>query len=163
MYDKNQALQILSTLDQTASQIEALAKKGKLDPRVASALTKELDTFSDKFHVASLGEEHFRAHQAKVLKKDSDEPYMDTFNNVQKPIKTDSDEPYMHKAPGGYNSKDIPTFDDDRSSSVSERDEYDIRDLSEWSDKTKKQPSWPGGSSGKSTKQGTTAPKTWAR
>lgn len=163
MHDKNQAEQILDTLDRTATQIDALAKSGKLDPRVAAALTKELDSFSDRYHIAAFGEEHFRAHQAKVLKRDSDEPYMDTFNNVQKPVKTDSDEPYMHKAPGGYNSKDIPTYDDDRSSSVSNRDEYDVRDLSEWSEKTKKQPTWPGGSSGKSTRQGTVAPKTWAR
>ncbi len=146
MHDKKKAAQILSSLEQTANAVDELAKSGKVDPRIAAKLTKNIDSFCDSLHVAAFGEEHFKAHQAKVLKRDSDESWMDTFDNPQKPIKVESDEPYMHKAPGGYNSKDIPTYDDDISSSVSNRDEFEVRDLSEWSDKTKKQPSWPGGS-----------------
>lgn len=166
MHDKKQAAQILSTLDQTANAVDDLAKRGKVDPRLAAQLTRNLDTFADRYQAQVFGEENLKAfqeRQAKVIKQDSDEPYMKTFDNPQKPIKVDSDEPYMHKAPGGYNSKDIPTYDDDKSSSVSNRDEYEVRDLSEWADKTTKQPSWPGGSSGKSTRQGTTAPKSWSR
>jgi hypothetical protein len=153
MYQRK-AAEILKTLDETASQIEKLAKEGYINPKIASQVVSRIDSFSDKYQASVFGVDGLKAHQAKVLKRDSDEPYMDTFNNPQKVIKSDPDEPYMHVAPGGYSGKDIPTFDNDVSSSVSERDEYDVRDLSEWSDKTKKQPSWSKGSKGKSTAQG---------
>jgi len=73
-------------------------------------------------------------------------------------IQSDSDEPYMHKAPPSFNSKGIDTYDQDHTTTVSDRKEYDVRDLSEMSTQSK-QPSWPGGSAGKSTKQGAVAPR----
>ena len=88
------------------------------------------------------------------------EIYPILWHNVQKPLQTDPDEPYMHKTEKSFNSKGIPTYDDDKSSSVRHRDEYDVRDLAEWTDKTEQQPSWDGGSSGKSTRQG--SDKAWA-
>jgi hypothetical protein len=167
--DKKIAAQVLDTLDSTGNEMERLAKAGLIDPKVAAELIRNIDVSADRIQIAAFGEgglEAYKAKIAKVIKQDSDEPYMKTFENVQKPLKTDSDEPYMHDAPASFNAKAIPTFDDDISSSVSDRNEYDVRDLSEWTDKTKKQPSWPGGSSGKSTKQGSerraSGPKTWA-
>lgn len=170
--DKKIASKVLASLDATGDELTRLAAAGHLDPKVASELIHHIDTSADRIQVAAYGAdglEAYKAKVAKVIKQDSDEPFMKTFENPQAPIKTDADEPYMHKTEQSFNSKSIPTFDDDISSSVSERDEYEVRDLSEHADKTAKQPSWPGGSSGKSTKQGSSgrqasaAPrKTWA-
>jgi len=167
MINKKIAAQVLDTLDNTGNVLEGLAKSGHLDPKVASELIHHIDTSADRIQIAAFGEKGFEAYKAKVakvIKQDSDEPYMKTFDNVNAPEKVEADEPYMHKTEPSFNSKSIPTFDQDASSTVSDRNEYDVRDLSEWTDKTKKQPSWPGGSSGKSTKQGSErrASKTWA-
>ncbi len=167
--DKKTVNQVLSTLDDTATRLENLKVAGKIDPKAADVLIKQIDTYADRFQVAHFGPESFKRFQAKVIKKDSDEKFMDTFDNPNKVIQSDSDEPYMHKAPPSFNSKGIDTYDQDNTSAVSERKEYDIRDVSELSNGTKKQPSWPGGSAGKSTKQGSAAPakpapkaeKTW--
>jgi len=138
---------------------------------MASSLIRAIDGFADRFEVAAFGKDNLQRRMAKVLKRDPDEKYMETFENVNKPLKTDADEEFMHKVGPSFNAKGIGTYDVDRSSTVSERDEYNVRDLSEWSDPTKKQPSWAKGSAGKSTKQGSTrqaaaaaprGPKTWA-
>jgi len=175
MIQKQVANRVLSNLEKTANQVDALAKSGNLDPRVASQITHAIDSFSDRFHVAAFGEKSladYKARVAKVLEQDSDEPYMKTFDNPNKVIQSDSDEPYMHKSEQSFNHKSMPSFDQDRTVTVSERDEYTVRDLSEWSESTKKQPSWERGPAGKSTKQGSakpsapaavkTASKTWA-
>lgn len=167
--NKKIAAQVLDTLDSTGNEVERLMKAGFLDPKVAGELIHHIDSSADRIQTAAFGPnglEAYKAKIAKVIKQDSDEPYMKTFENVNAPEKVEADEPYMHKTEPSFNSKSIPTFDQDNSATVSERNEYDVRDLSEWTDKTTKQPSWPGGSSGKSTKQGSerraSAPKTWA-
>lgn len=156
-FDKKIANKVLSSLDEAANKLDELAKAGKMDPRLAASLTKEIDSFADKFEVATYGAKNLearRAKLAKVIQKDKDEPYMDTFENTVKPLKTDPDEEFMHKTGPSFNAKGQDTFDADRSSTVSERDEYAVRDLSEWTESTKKQPSWARGPAGKSTKQG---------
>lgn len=167
--DKHLANRILTNLEHTANEIEKLANSGHIDTRLASDLVSKIDGFSDKFEIATFGLESFRARQAKVLQRDKDEPYMDTFNNPNKVISGDKDEPYMHSVGPSFNSKGIGTFDVDRSSAVADRDEYQVRDLNAYAEGTKKQPSWAHGSAGKSTKIGTydksekTKPeKTWA-
>lgn len=156
--DKKIANEVLQTLDNTAQRIEKLQAAGRIDPRVATGLIKEIDTFADRFQVANFGKESFQRFVSKVIKKDSDEKFMDTFDNPNKVIQSDSDEPYMHKAPPSFNSKGIDTYDQDATTTVSERKEYDVRDLNEYAGGTKKQPTWPGGSAGKSTKQGAAKP-----
>jgi hypothetical protein len=155
--DKKNASAILTRLDSTATVIEKLAKAGKLNPRAASQMVRDIDTLADKVQVAAYGQEQFAAYQtkvAKVLQKDSDEKYMDTFENPNKVVQSDQDEPYMHKTPASFNAKGIDNYDQDRTNTVTERDEFAVRDLSEWADKTAKQPSWTRGPAGKSTKQG---------
>jgi hypothetical protein len=168
---KQIANRVLSTLDSTAEQLDGLAKAGKIDPRLANSIAHDIDVFADKFEVAVYGKENLskrvaKLHQAKVMQRDSDEEYMKTFENPIKPITTDADEPYMHKVQHGYNStKDMETYDADISRSVAERPEFQVRDLNEWSDGTKKQPSWEGGPAGKSTAIGSAprqAPRTAA-
>jgi hypothetical protein len=164
---KETARKLIATLDKTANDVELLVKRHVFSAEAGQEILQHIDATADRIQLAAYGQKAFDAYrrqqQAKVIKKDSDEKYMDTFDNVQKPIQTDSDEPYMHHADGGFNSKGIDTYDSDDSSQVSGRDEYDVRDLSEFSDKTTKQPSWPGGSSGKSTRQGASVSrKVWA-
>lgn len=154
---KQIANRVLSTLDNTAEQLEALAKAGKIDPKLASTIAHDIDAFADKFEVAVFGKDNLmkrasKLRQAKVIQRDSDEKYMESFKNPIKTITTDADEPYMHKAEPGYNStKSIETYDADISSSVHDRDEYNVRELNEFSPGTKKQPSWEKGPAGKST------------
>lgn len=150
MIDKKVANRVLTNLDFAAARIDELAKSGKIDPKVASELVRGIDTYADRFQVAAFGEDSLKAYQAKVAKvfeKDSDEKYMDTFDKPQAVLEGDSDEPYMK------------TFDQDQTQSVTDRDEHQVRDLSEHAESTKKQPSWARGPAGKSTRQGSTAPK----
>jgi hypothetical protein len=167
-FDKKIANKVLMSLDDAAGKLDSLAKAGKIDPKVASVLVNEIDTFADKFETAAFGPNNLanrKAKLAKVIQKDKDEAYMDTFENTVKPLQTDSDEEYMHKMGPSFNGKGQDTFDNDLSSSVTNRDEYAVRDLSEWTESTKKQPSWSKGPAGKSTKQGSaprTAGKNWA-
>lgn len=156
--DKKTANSVLSKLDQAASMLENLSKSGKIDPRLASNIVKEIDTFADKFQVAAFGEKSFRNFQAKVIQRDKDESYMDTFNNPNKVLESDADEPYMHSTGPSFNGKAQKTFDQDMTSTVSDMDNYNVRDLNEMAGGTKKQPSWSRGSAGKSTRQGTEAP-----
>lgn len=158
--DKKIANQILSNLDSAANKIEDLAKRGFISAESAQKVVLQLDQYADQFQVAAFGKDNLRGHQAKVLQKESDEPYMATFDNVNAPIQTDSDEPYMHKVEKSFNSDAIDTYDADRSNTVTDRKEHDVRDVSEHSNGTKPQPSWTGGKGGKSTRQG--AAKNWA-
>ena len=159
MIDKKVANRVLTNLDFAAGRIEGLAKSGKLDPKLAAKLVSEIDSFADRFQVAAYGAEsleNFKAQVAKVLQKDSDEKYMDTFDKPIGIIEAESDEPYMK------------SFDEDITESVTDRDEYTVRDIAPEANGTKKQPSWSRGPAGKSTRQGATAPsapaapKTWA-
>lgn len=162
--DRKVANQILTNLDETADRLAGLQKSGKISSAVASKLIKEIDSFADKFQVAAFGPTSLQNHQARVLKQDTDESYMKTFDNPNKPIQTDADEPFMHKVDKSFNSDAIDTFDADKSSTVSDRKEYDIRDVSEHSDGTKPQPSWTGGKGGKSVRSSSTRrpAKNWA-
>lgn len=148
--DKKIANSVLTTLDRTASKIQHLIATGKIEPRAASALILEIDGYADRFQVAAFGADKLAAYRSKVskvLQKDSDEKFMDTFDNPNKVIQSDADEAFMKE------------FDTDNSSDVTDRDEHSIREVSEHADGTKKQPSWARGPAGKSTRQGAEAPK----
>lgn len=171
MIKKQTANKVLANLDETANKIDLLVKSGKIDKRVASTLVRDIDAFADRFQVAAFGPDALKRHVAKVskvsrvLEQDSDEPYMKTFDNPNKVIQSDSDEPYMHRTDKSFNADAIDNYDQDRTTTVTDRKEYAVRDLSEWSDKTKQQPSWAKGPAGKSTHQGSTrksSVKTWA-
>jgi len=161
--EKRLANRVLTNLEHTASEIGRLAKEGHIDARLAADLCSNIDGFSDRFEIATFGLESFRNRQAKVLQREKDEPYMATFDNPNKVIQSDKDEPYMHTTPASFNAKQIGNFDVDRTSTVSDRDEYQVRDLNQYAGGTKQQPSWKGGPAGKSTRQGAQKPeKTWA-
>jgi hypothetical protein len=161
---KSLANRILTNLEHTASELEKLASSGLVNRRLAFDLVRKIDSFSDKFEVSVFGQQSFQNRRAKVLKRDSDEKYMDTFDNTVKVIQSDADETYMREVPASFNSKPIGTFDVDRSSTVSDRDEYQVRWLNPYAGGTKRQPSWSRGPAGKSTRQGSydVKAKTWS-
>ncbi len=161
--DKTTVNKVLSSLDKSAENIQRLASSRSIDPKVATSLIQEIDAFADRLQIAAFGKKNFEAfkakaiaaaRQAKVLQSDRDETFMKTFDNPNKVIESDADETFMHRTEPSFNAKGQPTFDLDGSSAVSGRDEYAIRELSQYSDATKKQPSWERGPAGKSTKQG---------
>jgi hypothetical protein len=75
---------------------------------------------------------------------------MSTFEKPFGVHRSDPDEPYM------------TSYDVDQSHNVTDRDEHKIRDLNEYADGTKRQPSWARGPAGPSTRQGSAKPKRWA-
>ncbi len=154
--DKKIAGKVLTKLDKIAGDIESLVKSGKISKNIGSKLVLEIDKFSDNYQVAAFGENSLKNHQARVIKRDSDETFMNTFDNPNKVIKRDSDEGWLSKTPASFNADAIDNFDQDQTSGVTDRTEYKVRDLSEWAEPTKPQPSWTGKSGGKSTRQGTT-------
>ncbi len=162
--EKKVANKVLSDLDASAKKIIEFKIAGKLDPRLADTLVREIDTFADKFEIKAFGQKSFdarRAKLAKVLQKDKDEGFMDTFDNPNKVIESDKDEPYMHSIPPSARLDGVKTFDQDMTTTVSDRDEYGVNGLSEYAEPTKKQPSWTGGPK-KSKASVASKPKTWA-
>lgn len=145
MIPKSIANKVLGNLDQAAMKIEALAKSGKMDARLASTLVNDLDAFADKFEATAFGVDSLKRRMATLVKGDADEMhYMKSFDNVNAPLHVEADEPYMHEAgPGVRWDHAIPNFDADRSSVVSNRPEYQVVGQSEWSNggKSVKQPS----------------------
>lgn len=144
---KQVANKVLSNLDLAASKIENLAKSGKIEPRLATQLIRDVDSFADKFEVAAFGRDSFARRQAKVLEHDADEHYMKTFDNPNKIIEQDPDEAYMKSSGPSARWDAIDNFPQDRTTTVSDRQEYSVVDQSPLSNggRTERQPSWTGG------------------
>ena len=93
------ANKLLSRLDSLAMHIEKHQGRWRLSSVVAQGLIRDIDKVADELEAAVLGEESLeerkREFTAKVIQKDSDGPYMDTFANPMRPLQTDGDEEYM--------------------------------------------------------------------
>jgi hypothetical protein len=87
--------QILGRLDRIAHTIQTNHESWGMPFDTAKALVNDLDRTADEIEVAAFGKESFTRRQAEVIQRDTDEKYMDSFSNPQKPIQTESDEPYM--------------------------------------------------------------------
>lgn len=142
---KTRANQILASFDQLAQSIQENYQKWGMGPDVAKKLVNHLDKTADAAETFFFGEDSLRTRQAeiavssadfrtdalesgllsraqlskaaRVIQRDSDEPYMDTFKNPMAPIDTNSDEPYM------------AAYGDDQSSAVVEGEDDTGRDL----------------------------------
>jgi hypothetical protein len=101
-----QADRFLARLDRIASVVQANQKKwaNGMDFTDAKNLVNAIDKLADDIETATYGTDSLLNRQAseighsklaQVLERDSDEGYMDTFKNPQKPIQTAADEPYM--------------------------------------------------------------------
>jgi len=95
------ASEILSAFDRIASDIQANFASMGLSFDNAKQLVNHLDKVADEAEAHFFGPESMARRQvvvlksAKVIQKDSDESYMDTFNKPMAPLQTDADEPYM--------------------------------------------------------------------
>lgn len=91
----------LGRVDKIAAAIQANHAAWGLSFDDAKALVNSFDKLADDLETRVFGAESLQARQietlksAKVIQKDSDESYMDTFNKPSAPIQTDADEPYM--------------------------------------------------------------------
>jgi hypothetical protein len=91
----DQANNILSRLDRVAGAIQANYEKWGLDFETARALCHDLDKTADEIEEASFGKESFTRRQAEVIRREPDEPYMETFKVNPSPVQIEADEPYM--------------------------------------------------------------------
>lgn len=90
---------ILGRLDKIAGHIQANHKAWGMPFETARAIVNDLDRTADEIEVNAFGQESLQRRQreicAKVIQRDADEPYMQSFENPTKPVQTDADEPYM--------------------------------------------------------------------
>lgn len=142
MHIKN-ANETLERLDKLANHVQANHQTWGMPFEAARDLVNAIDKTADEIEVLAFGEQSLQRRQAevavsdrqlaaamqseigridfekaaKVLKRDADEPYMDTFNNRMEPHETDADEPYMQH------------YNDDQDRSVVDGEDETGRDL----------------------------------
>lgn len=137
---KASANQILANFDHLAQSIQDNYKTWGMPREAAKRLVNHLDRTADATEAFIFGETSLQARQAeiavasesfakdavdsglisrsqfsraaRVLQRDSDEQYMDTYKNPMAPIETDSDEPYM-AAYGDDQSSAVESGEDD--------------------------------------------------
>lgn len=142
--DQKQAVNTtLARIDRIAGDIQAKAQEWGMPFEYAKAIVNGLDKTADEVEKLAFGEESLGNRQlelavsdpalskaaaeeigeetlakaAKVLQRDSDESYMDTFNSPTQPHETDADEPYMS------------AYSDDQSEAVGEGKEENGQDV----------------------------------
>lgn len=107
-----QASDVLGRIDDLAKTVQANHASWGMSFDDAKTVVNDLDKTADIFERMAFGEESLQRRQqevlAKVIKREPDEGYMDTFQNPHQPVQTDADEPYM----GAYG--------DDQSSAVAD-------------------------------------------
>jgi hypothetical protein len=97
-FAQEEASKVLSRLDRIAQVIQDNHEKWGMNFDAARAVVNEIDKVADEVELHAYGPDSLfkrQVHvlrQAKVLTKDSDEGYMDTFNAPMAPIQTDADE-----------------------------------------------------------------------
>jgi len=100
-----QADHFLARLDRMASTVQEKHEQWGMPLVAAKELVNAIDKLADEFEKTAYGEQSLTIRQAsiimgtektaEVIQRDSDEKYMDSFANPQKPIQTEADEPYM--------------------------------------------------------------------
>lgn len=91
----------LGRLDKAAQVIQENHKAWGIPFEQARQIVNALDQSADDIEKLAFGEESMRRRQVEVLKtarviqRDGDEGYMQTFESVQGVIQADGDEPYM--------------------------------------------------------------------
>lgn len=108
------ANKILSRLDKAAGAIQSNYDKWGMDFETAKALVHDLDKTADEVEIAAFGKESFTRRQAEVVRREPDEPYMETFNVNPSPVQIEADEPYMRL----YNLGDPLRGREDQSSNM---------------------------------------------
>jgi len=97
-FAQEEASKVLSRLDRIAQVVQDNHEKWGMNFEAARAVVNEIDKVADEVEKLAYGEEHMFKRQvhvlreAKVLQKDTDEGYMNTFDAPMAPIQTDADE-----------------------------------------------------------------------
>jgi len=95
------ASELLGRIDRIAADIQSNHESWGMPMATAKELVNNLDKIADEAERHFFGGDSLLHRQveilkqAKVIQKDSDEKYMETFNSPSAPIQTDGDEPYM--------------------------------------------------------------------
>lgn len=101
MFTRESANRSLNCLDHMAKTVQENYQKLGYTFEEAKQIVNDLDRTADTIQAAAFGDGSLLEHQidilreANVLERDSDEPYMDTFNAPMAPHQVDADEPYM--------------------------------------------------------------------
>lgn len=113
-FSSQEADRILARLDRVAATVQAKYAEWGMPFEAAKEIVNALDKTADDLEVATFGPHSFERRQvellgktAKVIQRESDESYMETFANPMQPHQIEADEPYMK------------LYGDDQSSSVS--------------------------------------------
>jgi hypothetical protein len=105
---------ILSRLDEVAGTIQKKYDTWGMDFETARKMAHDLDSIADEIEVATFGKESFTRRQAEVIRREPDEPYMQTFETNPSPVQIEADEPYMKL----YNLGDPERGREDQSSNM---------------------------------------------
>lgn len=100
MLNQKQAKVLTRRLDKIANHVESHYSEIGLSKKEAYDFCLYLDETSDILEKAAEGDEMDEGLEdeeldARTLKKQPDEPYMDAFDNAHQPHQTADDEPYM--------------------------------------------------------------------
>ena len=93
--EKTVADRLLGRLDRIASEVQEKHESWGMSFEAAKSMVNEIDKIADELELATYGQDSMITRQAQVLQRESDEPYMETFQNPMQPRQVEADEPYM--------------------------------------------------------------------
>lgn len=113
-FSSQDADRMLARLDRIAATVQEKYASWGMPFEAAKQIVNAIDKTADAIEATSFGRQSLARRQAeimggktaKVIQRDADEKYMDTFKNPMMPVQIEADEPYMH------------IYDDDQSSAV---------------------------------------------
>ena len=101
-FSSQDADRMLARLDRLAATVQDKYASWGVPFEAAKEIVNALDKTADEIELASFGAGSLARRQtevmgksAKVVQRDADEKYMDTFENPMQPHQMDADEPYM--------------------------------------------------------------------
>lgn len=101
-FSSQDADRVLARIDRIAATIQEKHASWGMPFEAAKEIVNALDKTADDIEAATFGRESLARRQAeimgktaKVIQRDADESYMDTFKNPMMPRQIEADEPYM--------------------------------------------------------------------
>jgi hypothetical protein len=100
-FSSQDADRILNRLDKLASTVQQKYAEWGMPFEAAKEIVNNLDKVADDIEVSTFGQDSMLRRQvevlktAKVIQREPDEKYMDTFQNPMQPRQVEADEPYM--------------------------------------------------------------------
>lgn len=92
--DSKRVSTILGRLDKVAETIQDNFEQWGMPFEQAKGMVNQIDTSADEIEKLAFGERSLRVRQAEVIQRETDEPYMATFETGEV-VQQDADEPYM--------------------------------------------------------------------